>query len=207
VTRTDPRPDPRPTPAPDPAPAPPSKARDRAITGRRNFLNLDGSPQSLEEYAHPSQGVLGRLAWRAGVAVPALDAVATDLPPLPAILNADRWVVVCPHCGDASFVWPDQPLFLCAYCFNRPTGGLWRRVALPDAEDLEEIEAVTAYRPLPHLRNWEPGQQPDDLRLENADAGDYAPPPTRVRPGNEGLEKAREERERTRRPAAEEEEE
>ena len=175
--------------------------RDGAVTGRRNFPTPDGQGQSLAEYATPGRGVLGQLAWRQGVTVPALDAVAGGAP-LPARLNADRWVVVCPDCHDASFVWPETPLFLCAYCFNRAAGGLWRRVALPNADDLEEIEEVTGFRPLPHQRNWEPGQSVDDLRLENEERGDHVPKPKRSRPGSTGdLARLRAQREADRREA------
>ena len=158
--------------------AAPRPLRDRAIDGRKNFGGL-----SLEEYARPGRGLLGNLARRAGVVVPAVGAVATDAPPLPARLYRDQWIVDCPNpgCGSASYVWPEQPLFLCAECFNGEHGGLWLRVAVPSEGERAEIEEIVGHRPLPGQRNWVPGETVTDLRKENRDNGHHAPPARGVR--------------------------
>jgi hypothetical protein len=145
--------------------------RSRAIDGAANF-----GGQSLAQYATPGVGLLGNLANRAGVVVPALDAIAEGAPPLAARLYADQWIVTCDRCGSASYCWPDAPLFLCAECFNGTDGGLWRRVTVPDRDTRQEIEAITGMRPLPAQRNWLPGETVDDLRRENGEHGHPVPP-------------------------------
>ena len=137
--------------------------RERAITGRHHFKGA-----SLELYVH--HGLLRAIADRAGVRVPPLGRIA-DAPPLPARLYHDQWIVECPDCHDAQFVWPETPQYLCAYCFNARLGGRWRRVAIPKESVRGEIEAIVGHRLFPHQRNWVPGETADDLRAENVDHG------------------------------------
>jgi hypothetical protein len=185
-------PGPRPQAPPERPPEPEVRRplRDGAMTGRRRF---DGA--GLDDYAAP-QGLLGRIARRRGVVVPAPSAVAPG-DPLPARIYEDKWIVDCdyPGCGGASFVWPDAPRFLCAECFNGAQGGLWRRVALPAEEDAAEIEEVLGHRAHPSERNWSPGESVDDLRKENRDHGVFVPPSKRPRPGSRGLPGDRTEKE------------
>ena len=82
----------------------------------------------------------------------------------------------CPDCTPAAFVWPEQPYTLCAYCFNGAVGNRWRRVALPDADAMDEIEEIVAFRDMPWERNWDHTETADDLRAENAQHGKYVPP-------------------------------
>jgi hypothetical protein len=119
---------------------------------------------------------LRHLAQRSGVVVPALSAVHNEGEDLRARLYRDQWIVDCPSCGSASYVWTDQPLFLCAECFNGEVGGLWRRVEIPSEQEREEIEEVVGYRPLPAQRNWEPGESLNDLRAQNRQNGHHVPP-------------------------------
>lgn len=138
--------------------------RSRAVDGRANF----GVP--LEEYARPN-GLLGKLARRAGVRLRGLDSVSESAPLTP-MLHRDRWVVRCPDCGDASFVWTETPLFMCAYCFNVKAKGLWRRVAFP--KNREAIEEMVGLRPFAHQRCWT-GETLRELRRENVRHGHPVP--------------------------------
>lgn len=98
-----------------------------------------------------------------------------------AYINAGRLIADCPYgCGNAELVGdesgPTVSTFLCSYC--KALSGLdW-----PD--DLGDILAVLALRPIPHTRNWAPaghrqirgtpheaGQSVQDLMDENADHG------------------------------------
>lgn len=183
------RPDPMNPPAPTDT-AEPHPLRHGAMDGRRRF---DGA--GLDEYASP-RGILGIIAARRGVVIPDLDAFA-DAEPLPARIYQDKWIVDCPDCGTGAFVWLDRPQMLCAGCFNAAVGGLWRRVELPQAFELREVELVLGHRLMADQRNWTPGvETPDDLRLENHDRGLFVPAAVYPRPGARGLEHALSERER-----------
>lgn len=140
--------------------------RERAVDGRVHF------GAGLAAYAQ--RGPLAAMARRRGMTVPALDRVA-DAPPIPAILNDDMWIVLCPDCGrNAQLVWLEQPLYFCGACFNALVGGLWRRVALPDEARRRRIEEVTGHRPFTHQRNWR-GETLTALRRENAKEGHAVP--------------------------------
>lgn len=128
------------------------------------MIILDGNRHfgmSLERYRRT---VMIPKAQRLGVTVPPLDQVA-DAEPVPALVNHNRWGVVCPDCGGACFVWLDAPLMLCECCWNGAVGYLWRRVELP--EEAIEIERVLRERRLPHNRNWRPDETVADLEDEN----------------------------------------
>ena len=146
--------------------------RKSSIDGRRNFGH------NLRRYATPS-GFLGMIAARAGLDLPAPDPpfVDEETDPAPARIHQDKWIVGCPveGCGDASFVWLEEPLYMCANCFNEELGGRWRRVAVPPVEERERIEAVLAGRALPQQRNWDPSESLDDLRAQNGEHGDPVP--------------------------------
>lgn len=141
--------------------------RSRAIDGRAQF------GRSLNDYAR--RGLLRKLADRAGVQLPNRS-VVSDAKPLPAMLHRDRWVVRCPDCGTGAFVWLDEPLTMCAYCWNVKADGKWRRVALPDEATRVKVEQIVGRRPFPHQRCWI-GQSLAALRRENVQNGD--PIPTR----------------------------
>lgn len=110
--------------------------------------------------------VVGKYAAARGVRVPTLEHVS-DAVALRARIDAGRWIVECPDCHDAQYVWPDdeQPLFMCVTCFNGAGDGLWRRVALP--QDRSAIEELLLKRPVPGTRHWRDGETVEDLRAEN----------------------------------------
>lgn len=85
-------------------------------------------------------------------------------------INHGRLIVDCPDCGAAWFVWREGPhQVYCASCLNGGVNGLWRPVRLP--EQLEQIEALLARRPLPQQRNWHPGETLAQLEAENIAMG------------------------------------
>lgn len=108
------------------------------------------------------------LARRADVRIPPTTHVS-DTPPLKARVNHNRWIVDCPDCAGAEFVWLDKPLMMCAECFNVAVERKWRRVVLPN--NVAAIETVLKARPIPHTRNWVPGETVSDLKRENKKRG------------------------------------
>jgi hypothetical protein len=120
---------------------------------------------TLEEW---SIGKLSEIAKRKGVKVPPLLSVSKT-PALIARVNYNRWIVDCPDCGGAEFVWSDKLLMLCANCWNGAVNHQWRRVTMPI--NSAAIEAVLKARPIPANRNWEPHETIKDLEAENAKKG------------------------------------
>jgi len=114
------------------------------------------------------KGQLAVMARKAGVKVPSLGLIDSG-PPLMARVNHNRWIVDCPDCGGAEFVWPDKLLFLCVNCWNGVVGHMWRGVVLPGNK--AEIDAVLMARPVPANRNWEVGETLKALEAENAKRG------------------------------------
>ena len=143
-----------------------------SVDGKRNF------GQTLRQYAAPS-GFLGQVGQRRRTEIPAPDPPFVDQAgdPLPASIHRDNWVVACPTegCGDVSFVWLDEPLYMCANCFNEEVGGRWRRVQVPPAGEREQIEAVLGQRVLPQQRNWDPAETVGELEAQNREHGDPVP--------------------------------
>jgi hypothetical protein len=78
--------------------------------------------------------------------------------------NHGRWVVECPTCHGAQLAVRTDPRFMCVNCGNASVGGVWRPVIWP--KDHPEIEAILDARPMPHTRNWAPGETVKDLRRE-----------------------------------------
>lgn len=105
-------------------------------------------------------------AGRLGVTVPPLTDVA-KVPPAPARINQNRWIVDCPDCGGAEYAFRDTPLMMCASCFNGGIGGKWRPVVFPPAKKLAVVESVLGLRPNPATRNWSRGESVAALRREN----------------------------------------
>lgn len=119
---------------------------------------------NLETWAN---GPLATLARRAGFKVPALSEIAKGTPAQTRV-NHNRWIVDCPDCGGAEFLWPEN-LMMCANCWNQGVGGLWRRVEIPDNGN--EIETVLKARPVPATRNWERHETVAHLKRENQAKG------------------------------------
>ena len=99
------------------------------------------------------------------------------LKPLKARINHGRWIVDCPICNSAEYVFEGKHLLLCQNCMNDGTD-LFREVTLP--ANIDKIEAILnkrqakeyiAGRPNYPNRNWEPGQTLDDLEKENKENG------------------------------------
>lgn len=122
---------------------------------------------SFEEYV---AGMITAYARRQRVTVPPLTDVAIDAA-LDARVDAGRWIAECPDCHDAQYVWTAEahPLFLCVTCFNATVGRRWRPVLIPS--ERAAIEAALEPRPMPHNRNWTPGETVADLRAENRQHG------------------------------------
>lgn len=106
-------------------------------------------------------------AAKQGVTLPALDAVSGD--PLPAIVNANRWIVECPDCNGAEFAWKGTHLFMCVTCWNGTNGYQFRPVTFPHR--MKAIEAALRARPVPATRNWGPGETVPSLEAENTTRG------------------------------------
>jgi hypothetical protein len=125
-------------------------------------INFRGAP--LEQVAGT---MYAELAASAGFRPPPLDQIA-DVAPVRAYVNQGRWIVDCPDCRGAEFVWlAGPPIMLCASCWNQMIGGLWRPVALPDAETLATVTMILIDRPLALNRNWTPGETLTELANEN----------------------------------------
>lgn len=102
-------------------------------------------------------------------------------------INHGRWIAICPDCGGAEYVSPDEQVFYCFSCGNAANAGNGRPVKFP-ANRLA-IEAAVLERPvierrgtnkierallatpvLPMLsRSWKPGETVSDLRMQAAE--------------------------------------
>ena len=127
---------------------------------------IDGPLNHGTTFAEHVRVFVGAFAARLGIVVPPLQQVS-DTPPLDARIDAGRWIVECPDCHDAQFIWPAEPapIFMCVTCFNVAVGGDWRLVAVPP--NRAALERLLLFRPLPHNRNWRAGETVDTLRAEN----------------------------------------
>lgn len=138
------------------------------VDGQTNFKGA-----SLAEVR---EQIYAELAARVGFAVPPVDVVA-EVPALPARVDHGRWIVDCPDCNGAEFVWLAGPhVMMCVGCWNACAGHRWRRVELPAADVLAEIDRILQARPLPATRNWYPHESVADLAAENATHADELRP-------------------------------
>lgn len=119
---------------------------------------------TLEQWA---RGPLTALAQRSGILVQPLKNIAAA-PPLAPRVNHNRWIVDCPNCGGAEFLWPEG-LMMCASCWNGDVDGQWRRVSNP--ANRNEIDEVLMIRPVPGTRNWNRNESIEDLQQENRKHG------------------------------------
>lgn len=86
-----------------------------------------------------------------------------DMPPLRAYVNWGRWVVDCPFCNSAAFVWEDG-LFFCMDCKNRKVEGKPVIVLFPS--ERYEIERLLNQRHGEN-QNWRPGETMEYLAKSN----------------------------------------
>lgn len=82
---------------------------------------------------------------------------------LRAEINHSRWLVNCPHCNNAEFLFSDKRFF-CTECENEAIGGKLYKVVMP--KNKLQIETLLEPR---HIfnRNWKYPETIDDLAKEN----------------------------------------
>lgn len=86
---------------------------------------------------------------------------------MPARAHRGMWIVDCPRCANA-MRWPvGTPSFDCDEC-DQPIEIVW-----PPQEMVEAVERLLMMRPVPHTRNWNPGETLHDLMFENGAHGIY----------------------------------
>lgn len=68
--------------------------------------------------------------------------------PLPAVIWQGQWIVRTDCCNSASFVDPDEPLFVCFSCANRANDNRPRPVQFPPEAERKEIERLLLERPV-----------------------------------------------------------
>lgn len=113
-------------------------------------------------------GHIAQRARRLGFILPPETDLAPGAP-LHARLYRNQWIVDCPDCRNAEFAFIDEPRFMCSECFNGAVGYLWRVLAFP--ANRPQIEAILRARPIPHNRNWLPGETVAQLKRENRGHG------------------------------------
>jgi len=96
-----------------------------------------------------------------------LDASALADQPARAYVNGGNWLWRC-ECGGCEFVDLDEPVGMCASCWNAHLGHRWRPVILP--VEREAIERLLLRRPAVN-RNWHEPETVADLARENREHG------------------------------------
>lgn len=129
------------------------------LNGKKRF-GMGLAQLAQDEHSH-----IKGLSKMLGQRIPALSEVDSEGEPIPARVYRNMWIVDCPDCRNAEFAWTDEPRFLCTNCWNGMVGGKWRIVAFPQFTDA--IEKALKARPVPHTRNWNPGESYQQLRAEN----------------------------------------
>ena len=110
--------------------------------------------RSPDEYRAYARRMLDELNARFGLNL----AVAVREGRPPALINAGRWLVVCP-CGNAPSADPDWGLAICLEC------GSEFRPVFPS--DVAGIETALLDRTKSPQRNWNPGETAEDIRQQN----------------------------------------
>lgn len=76
-----------------------------------------------------------------------IDKPATGTP-LPAVIWQGQWIVRTDCCNSASFVDPEEPIFICFSCANRANDNRPRPVQFPPEAERKEIERLLLERPV-----------------------------------------------------------
>lgn len=139
-----------------------------------------GEVRALDEMGRSFPSLLAFTTWPGlarqhaafGLTPPQDTEGVAEVAPLMARIYADSWIVDCPDCGGAEFVWLNGPFLMwCHSCGNVAVNGMWRRVELPG--DIAAAEALLDKRTLRDQRNWDPRIETIEmLRAENAEKGD-----------------------------------
>jgi len=137
-----------------------------AVDRIHDGLSLFGCPVE-RWWLHPRINTPNGPLARFGPPRPLSDVSGAD--PLPARVYEGQWIVDCPDCSGADFVWVATALTMCGSCGNREVRRKWRRVAVP--ENRKGIERALLARPDPATRNWLPGETLSVLVSENGRAG------------------------------------
>ncbi len=82
---------------------------------------------------------------------------------LRARINHSRWVVNCPHCNSAEFLFGDKRFF-CTECKNEAMDGKLYKIVMP--KNKPQIETLLEPRPI-FNRNWQYPETIEDLAEEN----------------------------------------
>jgi len=82
---------------------------------------------------------------------------------LRAEINHGRYIVVCPHCNNAEFLFADKRFF-CSECKNEAIDGKLYKVIVP--RNKLQIETLLEPRPIAN-RNWKYPETIRDLAKEN----------------------------------------
>mgnify|MGYP001568291066 CR=1 FL=1 len=90
-----------------------------------------------------------------------------DFKPLDARVEYARFIIDCPNCNSAEFVFEDK-LFLCSQCGNSDIQGKVRKVKMP--QDRKQIEELLGKRAIKN-RHWFPIETVEDLKSENLKMG------------------------------------
>jgi hypothetical protein len=137
----------------------------------------------------------GRMYQRGQLDTPFVDGPSAGTA-LAAKINHGQWVAHCDQCSTPMWVDPDDPFMYCYGCGNRITGGRPRPVLFPEPKIRQEIESLLLQRPVDDRRgtndidrafnslplaigliddqvitldrSWEPHEQLEDLRSQNA---------------------------------------
>lgn len=134
----------------------------------RGMPILEGATHFGHGFAVRHDQIRRQAGERFRVSVPGLE-VACAGDPIPARIDANRWIVDCPDCGSAEFAFLDDPRFFCTNCLDAAVGGACRPVRFP--RNRAAIEAALLRRPVPRTRDWRPGETVAALERENRDNG------------------------------------
>ena len=129
---------------------------------------MDGRAQFEVSFAEWVAANVADQARKMGVVI---DEALDPRVPIAAQVNQNRWIAQCPDCFGATYVWKDDLRQFCPSCLNAVAGHRYRRVVMPAEDEVSAIEAMLEHRPLPHNRNWSPGETVEGLAAENLERG------------------------------------